>query len=138
MNIRIHKGFWTRDQVARDVESVYVFGDNIQDNARNFVPNSTQAVIRFLPNSIGVVTKKNRFWDKDSFLSDSDFDVFKNTLDAIIIILRSYQSEGKTITFPSDGIGTGKAMLKEKAPLCWEYLCKRLKEEFDYNNGQEQ
>lgn len=23
--IRIHQGFWTRDQVARDVESIYVF-----------------------------------------------------------------------------------------------------------------
>ena len=24
----------------------------------------------------------------------------------------------------------------EKAPECWEYLCKRLKEEFNYDNGQ--
>ena len=66
----------------------------------------------------------------------SSDDLFKNVLEAVIIILRSHQAEGKTIVFPEQGIGSGKAMLKEKAPACWDYLCKRLKEEFNYNNGQ--
>jgi len=57
-------------------------------------------------------------------------------LETKIDILKFKLYEGKTIVFPQDGLGTGKAMLKEKAPLCWEYLCKRLKEEFDYDNGQ--
>ena len=136
MNIKIHQGFWTRDQVARDVDSVYVFGDNFTDNADCYVPSSTQAVIRLLPNSLGIPTKHDRWWNKNSFLHDSDFDLFKNVLEAVVIILRNYQVEGKTIIFPADGIGTGKAMLSEKAPAFWEYLCKRLKEEFNYDNGQ--
>lgn len=40
------------------------------------------------------------------------------------------------ITFSAEGIGTGRARLKKNSTKCWEYLCKRLKEEFDYDNGQ--
>ena len=137
MKIKIHKGFWTRDQVARDVESVYVFGDNVDDYLNHYVPSSTQAVIRSLPNSCGIWTKKDRKWNDSSFFSDNDYSYFSEHLDTVIEMLYSYSDTGMTITFPSDGIGTGKAMLEEKAPLCWEYLCKRLKEEFNYNNGQD-
>lgn len=136
MSIRVHKGFWTREEVARDVDSVYVFGDNIQDNVRNFVPSQTQAVIRFLPNAVGIVTKKNRFWETESFFTDLDFEIFAAQLEVKIDLLKFYLFEGKNVIFPSDGLGTGKAQLKEKAPKCWEYLCKRLKEEFDFDNGQ--
>jgi len=52
MNIKIHKGFWTRDQVARDVDSIYVFGDNAEDAYTNFYPSRTQAVIRGLVEKI--------------------------------------------------------------------------------------
>lgn len=39
-------------------------------------------------------------------------------------------AEGKTIVFPEDGLGTGLAQLKEKAPKTWEYLQKKL-EKYD-------
>lgn len=136
MNIKIHKGFWTRDQVARDVDSIYVFGDNVDDYLNHYVPSSTQAVIRSLPNSCGIWTKKDRKWNDSSFFSDNDYCYFSEHLDTVIEMLHSYLDTGMTVTFPEQGIGTGKAMLKEKAPLCWEYLCKRLKEEFNYDNGQ--
>lgn len=48
MKIKIHKGFWTRDEVARDVDSVYVFGDNSTDAVDMYIPSSTQACIRGL------------------------------------------------------------------------------------------
>ena len=136
MNIKIHQGFWTRDEVARDTESIYVFGDNAEDAYTNFYPSRTQAVIRGLSNSFGLVTKRNRGTAYESYFYDSDLSYFKPVIEVTIEVLKMYQEEGKTITFPSDGIGTGKAMLREKAPLCWDYLCKRLKEEFNYNNGQ--
>lgn len=138
MNIKIHKGFWTRDEVARDVDSVYVFGDNVQDSFTNYIPSSTQAVIRNLENTVGIFTKLDRHWSKDSFYNDEMFPLFAMGLDVDITYLKQVLDEGKTIVFPEDGIGTGKAMLKEKAPMCWEYLCKRLKEEFNYDNGQDQ
>ncbi len=137
MNIRIHKGFWTRDQVARDVDSVYVFGDNSTDAVDLYVPSSTQACVRGLPNSVGIVTKLNRKWEESSFFSDDYLSIFKILLEVSIQRIKIYMDEGKTIVFSSEGIATGKAMLKDKAPLCWAYLCKRLKEEFNYNNGQD-
>lgn len=136
MNIKIHKGFWTRDEVARDVDSVYVFGDNFQDSANCYVPSSTQAVIRCLPNSLGIPTKHDRYWNEYSFIGVDDFLMFQRMLEIRIEQIKQHLEQGKTIVFPADGIGTGKAMLKEKAPMCWECLCKRLKEEFNYNNGQ--
>lgn len=136
MNIKIHKGFWTRDQVARDVNSVYVFGDNSTDAVDMYVPSSTQACIRGLPNTVGIITKLDRKWNESSFFSDDYFSIFKILFEVSIHRIKIYIDEGKTIVFPEGGIATGKAMLKEKAPMCWEYLCTRLKEEFDYDNGQ--
>lgn len=135
--IRIHKGFWTRDQVARDVESVYVFGDNAADALDLYIPKSTQACIRGLTNVRGLTTKKDRHWNESSFLSNDDLPIFIVLLEATIELIKLDSAKGKTIVFPEQGIGTGKAMLREKAPACWEYLCKRLKEEFDYDNGQD-
>lgn len=138
MNIKIHQGFWTRDQVARDVDSVYVFGDNFTDFLDVYVPSSTQAVIRGLPNAYGISTKNDRFKYPKSYLSDEDGYVFRSSLEMVILLLKIKSEEGKTIVFPEQGLGTGKAMLKEKAPACWEYLCKRLKKEFNYANGQDE
>ncbi len=136
-NIRIHKGFWTRDEVARDVDSVYVFGDNCKDAIGTFIPETTQACIRFLPNTIGISTKKDHYWNDHSFMNDNDIDLFSALVETAIGLIKVNLEKGKTIVFPSDGIGTGNARLLKKAPLCWEYLCKRLKEEFNYDNGQE-
>lgn len=136
-SIKIHQGFWTRDEVARDTESVYVFGDNFQDSANCYVPTSTQAVIRCLPNSLGIPTKHDRYWSEYSFIGVDDFLMFQRMLEIRIEQIKQHLEQGKTIVFPSDGIGTGKARLLKKAPMCWKYLCRRLKEEFDYDNGQD-
>lgn len=73
--------------------------------------------------------------DEEKFMFDSAI-YTKSQLINLIQVIPDLLKHQAYITFSSDGIGTGKAMLKEKAPLCWEYLCKRLKEEFDYDNGQ--
>ena len=62
----------------------------------------------------------------------------KSQLVSLIQVTPDLLKHQAYITFSKEGIGTGKAMLKEKAPACWEYLCKRLKEEFDYDNRQNQ
>lgn len=92
-SIRIHKGFWTRDQVARDVDSIYVFGDNSEDAISCYVPSSTQACIRSLPNSIGITTKKNRGWDDSSFFNDRDLDEFKCIVEEAIDKVKNLQNE---------------------------------------------
>jgi len=110
--------------------TTYLFLEEIKDVIRKEIGGDC------IRRAFGIVTKRNRGTSYGSYIYNSDLDYFKTVVEASIDVLKSYQEEGKIITFPSDGIGTGKAMLKEKAPACWEYLCKRLKEEFNYNNGQ--
>jgi hypothetical protein len=83
----------------------------------------TQAVIRGLPNAIGIDTKKDRGTSANSYLTDKDFEWFKNHIDTQI---QKAKDSGKTIVIPADGIGTGKAILKEKAPKLFEYLQQEL------------
>lgn len=119
------KGFWNRQQVASQTDKVFLFGDNTNDRTvTKYIPSVTQAVIRGLPNAIGIDTKKDRGTSANSYLTDSDFNWFKNHVDTQIQIAKN---SGKTIVLPADGIGTGKAMLKEKAPKLFEYLQEQLK-----------
>jgi hypothetical protein len=118
------QGFWNRQQVATQTDKVFLFGDNTNDRTvTKYVPSMTQAVIRGLPNAIGVDTKKDRGTSATSYLTDADFDAFKNHVDSQIKLAKD---SGKTIVIPADGIGTGKAMLKEKAPKLFEYLQQEL------------
>ena len=135
-NIRIHKGFWKRSQVAQDTESVYVFGDNVHDSVFFYVPRSTQACIRQLHNVIGIPTKRSRWTNDEDYFNDSDLKSFSFLLDFAIKEIKQKMEEGKTIVFPENGIGTGKALMAEKAPSLFKHLCERLKTEFDYDNGQ--
>ena len=118
------KGFWSRTDVANQPDKVFLFGDNTDDRLRtHHIPTSTQAVIRGLPNAIGIDTKKNRGLGPDSYFTDADFDIFKKQVDEAI---QTALNSGKTIVLPADGIGTGKAMLAEKAPKCYQYLQDKL------------
>ena len=118
------KGFWTREQVAKQTDKIFLFGDNTNDRTiTKYIPSTTQAVIRGLPNAIGIDTKKDRGTSDSSYFTDNDFEQFKNQVDEAI---KTAKNTGKTIVIPADGIGTGKAMLKEKAPKLFEYLQQEL------------
>ena len=120
VHVEVFNGYWTREQVANQQDKIFLFGDNTNDRvSTHYVPSSTQAVIRGLPNAIGIDTKKNRGTGANSYFSDADFDQFKAHVDSA---LNAAKADGRIIVIPADGIGTGKAMLKEKAPKCFEYL----------------
>ena len=122
--VEIYKGFWTREEVAKQTDKVFLFGDNTNDRTiTKYVPSSTQAVIRGLPNAIGIDTKKDRGTSVNSYLTDNDFDWFKNHVDTQIQLAKD---SGKIIVIPADGIGTGKAQLKERAPKLFEFLQQEL------------
>lgn len=264
VNVEQFIGFWTREEVAKQIDKVFLFGDNTNDRLNTkYIPSSTQAVIRGLPNAIGIDTKKDRgtnegikvqsenissrgsefakkltnvgnnvgliykgkqyinsehayqtwksgefnqegyslkggkvrggkigdtfnimidilteklkqnpdlikginerggldyisksthnvigdsFWEStgqnkfiealyqaavnvgiknnnSSYFSDADFPQFKKQVDEAI---QKAKDSGKTIVIPADGIGTGKAMLKEKAPKLFNYLEQEL------------
>jgi len=123
-NVEFFKGFWNRIEVEKQKDKIFLFGDNTDDRLNTkYIPSSTQAVIRGLNNAIGIDTKKNRGTGKDSYFTDSDFDVFKKQVDQAI---NQAKKTGKIIVIPADGIGTGKAMLAEKAPKLFDYLQQEL------------
>ncbi len=124
MKVIIYQNNYVRDVIAKEIDKVFLFGDNTNDRIiTKHIPNITQAVIRGLPNAIGIDTKKTRYTDYTAYLSDNDFEWFKMHVDTQI---KEAIDSGKTIVIPSGGIGTGKAKLKEKAPKCFEYLSTEL------------
>lgn len=131
MKLEVFNGTWTRESVKNDKDKVYLFGDNIVDLKNGYIPSSTQAVIRGLPNAIGIPTKKDRglydssyFWD-----TDKDYALFCSYVDGAIS--RAINS-GKAIVIPVGGIGTGKAAVKGafavKGNRFKAYLDKKLDE----------
>lgn len=122
--IETYTGNWTREDVAKQSDKVFLFGDNTDDRVNtHHVPTMTQAVIRGLDNAIGIDTKKNRGTSEDSYFTDADFDTFKAQVDEAI---QKAIDSGKTIVIPEGGIGTGKAQLERRAPKLFTYLQDKL------------
>jgi predicted NAD-dependent protein-ADP-ribosyltransferase YbiA (DUF1768 family) len=111
MSVDVFMGSWTRDQVAKDTSKVYLFGDNIEDLKNGYVPSSTQAVIRGLPNAIGIPTKKKRGTTDDCYFWDNDPD-YKLFVAGVNAAIDKALASGKAIVVPAGGIGTGKAAVK--------------------------
>ena len=130
-----YEGIWTRAEVEADPENIYVFGDNLADAETGYVPSITQAVIRGLPNAFGIITKIDRKLSQESFLNDRNFGQYRFYLYNILFSLRNKLKAGKNVYVPmKDGqilLGTGKAQMPEKAPMCFELLCKTFNELFD-------
>ena len=125
--------FWTREEVAKDIKHVYLFGDNIKDASddKPFIPKSTQAVIRGLPNAIGIPTKSTRGTGADAYFYDTnvDFEIFKALVDKAI---EKAKAINKPIKISAYGLGTGAAEAKGAfrggTGRFFEYLYKRLGE----------
>jgi len=149
----IYKGYWSRDVVKNDYQSLYLFGENLEhtsgynhievdDNTSYHVlskykqkkyPSSTQAVIRGLNNAMPIYTKKGK--SKDEFFDETeeDFDLFKSKNnkaigDVIEVFNKGFMSGDKFCTplyirVPEDGFASGKARL----PLAFaEHLASTL------------
>lgn len=113
--------YYTRELVINNPNKLYLFGDNTEDRLNGYIPRYTQAIIRTLPNALGIDTKHNRGTAVDSYLSDDDLDEYIIYLDELFKTIKS-----DIIVVPSQGIGTGKAMLREKSPKCYNELARRL------------
>ena len=96
--------FWNREAVAADTEYTYLFGDNTNDRLRtNYIPSETQAVIRGLPNAIGIDTRYSR--TQDFADTDDNFARFQQHVDEQI---QKALDIGKPIKVSAGGFATGK------------------------------
>jgi hypothetical protein len=103
--------------------SIFLFGDN--DIKRG---KKGQSIIRDLDNAFGIPTKKYPSYDIGAYYSDNEYLYCKTKLDIIFEKLDTIlkNKEYESISIPIDGIGTGLARLKEKAPMVNKYLLEKL------------
>ena len=107
------KSWWfSAADVEKDTSSLYLFGEN--DAEKVTVParrvGLTQAVIRGLPNSVGIRT----CYARGRGYRDETYDENVQNMSADFAeALEKYRSDPslKWVVFPGDGIGTGKARL---------------------------
>lgn len=128
-NLEIFKSNWTVEDVVNNPNKIFVFGDN---NDR--VGKGGQAIIRDLPNTAGIRTKKSPNNKPSSFYSDIDFEDNKKKILEDVMTIKGHMLFGYIIVLSEGGYGTGLAKLKERAPLTFEYLCKVLKDNFHFDN----
>lgn len=108
---------WTREEVAKDKDRIYIFGDNLIGKG-----TGGQACIRDLPNAFGIPTKKLPSMRENSFFSDEEFEKNKEAIDAAIARL----PKGKDWIYNPE-IGSGLAEMPKRCPKTYRYLLERLR-----------
>ena len=112
------KRIYVKD-LKENPDKVYLFGDNLLGKGKK-----GQAIIRDEANAFGISTKKKPSTTDDSYFTDDEYDsnvkAIKDAFDKI--------PKDKDIVVPMDGLGTGLAKLKEKAPKTFAYLQSAIKE----------
>lgn len=117
--------FVTREYVRANADKIFLFGDNLEQ--RGF--GGQAAAMRGEPNAVGIPTKKSPKLSRDAFFTDDEFDQNKSAIDlAFARLAEAVTDSTRSIVVPSDGLGTGRAQLKERAPRTFAYLQSRLKE----------
>lgn len=127
--IEVFKGNWNRNDVLSNPSKVFIFGDN---NLR--YGKGGQAIIRDIPNTLGIRTKRAPNNNVSSFYNDDDYDDNISKIKEDIENIKIVEESGRIIVFSNGGYGTGLARLSTKAPKTFEYLNTILLEYFDYTN----
>lgn len=117
-----------RADLRDNPEVTYLFGDNLQ----KFGLKGQSKEMRGEPNGFGIPTKKKPCLEEDCFFTDGEYlENYKAIRDAIWKASLWARTQGNgVVVIPADGLGTGLAKLKEKAPRTYEYLQRALYNEF--------
>lgn len=115
--------FYNPEICESNPDKIYVFGDNLISSGCG-----GQAIIRNCKNAFGIPTKRKPTMNEDSFFSDSisEFRVVEKRLQELLALKKS----GKKIVFPTDGLGTGFAMMPEKSPRLFEFMNEFIEKNF--------
>ena len=109
-----------RTDLKNNPNVIYLFGDNL----KRYGMGGQAKEMRGEPNAIGIRTKYKPTMEDDAFFTDEYLEDNKR------LICNDFHKipEGKIVIIPSDGIGTGLAMLDTKAPLTFEYIQMKIEE----------
>lgn len=110
--------WYDREKCAQETQTLFIFGDNLVGHGMG-----GQAVIRGLPNSIGIPTKRNPSNGKpEDFFTDDDFDEVKPIIDERIAKIRTWSGR---VFIPVE-IGRGLAEVHIRAPKIYGYIMHQL------------
>ncbi len=112
----------TRDMLRMAPDARFVFGDNLQRRGMG----GQAAEMRGEPNAIGIPTKKAPSLADHAFFADDD----RYAVEAIesgLTEVRAALAEGRMVYIPKDGIGTGLASLRTRAPGLYRRLYYAIK-----------
>lgn len=104
-----------REDLRNNPDWIYVFGDNF----KRVGLGGQAGEMRGEPNAIGIATKHAPGMQDSDFFHDDQF-VNESAIRAELSVkfgaIASAISQGKTVVFPADGIGTGLSQLPTRAP----------------------
>ncbi|HDZ53353.1 hypothetical protein LCGC14_0042900 [marine sediment metagenome] len=136
MPMRLYHGYYSPQACRDEPEATFIYGDNFQRYGRG--KYAGQAIIRDMPNALGLAVKHEPKRDHRSYLSNDDIQVFINELHRVHEVIAPRLRAGGTVYWPADGLGTGLAEMPKRAPLLYKKLCAyssglfRLKGDTDY------
>jgi len=124
----------TRNDLRANPDKLYVFGDNIERRGLG----GQAKEMRGEPNAVGVVTKHKPSNSPDAFFRDKDLGWIVPMMTKDLTPVYKALLKGKTVVWPSDGIGSGLSQLPKYAPKLWEMLenTRRYFEEIEPNDGE--
>lgn len=104
-----------RADLKNEKDKLFVFGDNIVRKGLG----GQAAVMRDEPNAVGIPTKLYPTMKPSAFFTNYDIEPFMRNASSDFSKLVHFKG---TIVWPSAGIGTGRAQLKQRAPLIWNII----------------
>jgi hypothetical protein len=129
MKIEINDDNWTIDFVKDNKDKIFVFTDN---NLR--IGKVGQSIIRDLPNTKGIRTKKGPSDKPVAFYSDSEFEQNIYNIREDILDLKSELLNGKKVVFSKNGYGVGTSQIEKVAPRTFFKFCQLLIGHFGFDN----
>lgn len=114
-----YEKFITRKMLQDNPNTLFVFGDNLLHKGM-----AGQAKeMRGEQNAVGIPTKAYPgMGEADFFNDEDDFVLATSQISKQFIKLFNHARGGGDIVWPEDGIGTGLADLKNKAPKIWHFI----------------
>lgn len=118
----IYQSIILRKDLRTNPQVLYLFGDNEQRKGYG----GQAKEMRGENNARGIRTKSAPGYNHEDHWYDKDFDQKRFLINEDIYHILSQKSLGRIFIIPSDGIGTGRAMMKIKCPKLFDYLQRKL------------
>lgn len=124
--VLIWNGYYNERSCQKHSNAIFIFGDNCVDSGYG-----GQAIIRDQSNAFGIPTD----YSPTCKFSDKNYESNVNFIKLAVQKIVKKSSKYDYIYFPSNGIGTGLACLRTRAPKTWNYLQELLETTFSIRNG---